>query len=362
MGATLEGNLIPDPHSRWMVTGGCGFVGANLADRLLSAGVAVTVVDNLSRRGSAENLAWLRGRHGSGWQFVDADVRNATAIERLIGDTKPDVLAHLAGQVAMTTSIADPRLDFEVNTGGTFNVLEGVRTSSPGTRVIYSSTNKVYGSLDRLRYDEGETRYVLPDHPSGLDESHPLEGETPYGCSKLAADQYVLDFAHTYGLETVVFRHSSMYGGRQFATFDQGWIGWFCSKALEMGDPAAPPFTIAGTGKQVRDVLQADDLVDAYLRAARASHRATGRAYNIGGGMANSLSLLELFAELEAITGNRLRFERTTARHGDQKVFVADLTAAGEQLGWVPRVTKEEGLRLMVGWSSELREGALANS
>ena len=338
----------------WLITGGCGFVGTNLADALLGKGEAVVILDNLSHVGSRDNLAWLHSRYGSDWRFVEADIRDTDAVAHLVQETKPHALAHLAGQVTMTKSIESPRLDFEINALGTLNMLEAVRLHSPTTIVLYSSTNKVYGSLDYLRYEETETRYILPDYPDGLDESLPLDGHSPYACSKLAADQYVRDYHRIYGIPTVVFRHSSMYGERQFATYDQGWIGWFCLKALEMADSNAPPFTISGTGKQVRDVLHANDLVSAYLSAVDHINRAAGHIYNVGGGQSNSLSLLELFHELEVLTGNKMRFRCLDWRPGDQKFFVANVALAGHELNWRPKISKVEGLAQMISWSREL--------
>ena len=338
----------------WLITGGCGFVGTNLADALLSKGENVAILDNMTRLGSRDNLTWLRSRHGSDWRFVEADIRNADAVDRLVLDTKPHALAHLAGQVAMATSIENPRLDFEVNVLGTLNVLESVRLHSPTTIVLYSSTNKVYGSLDYLRSEEAETRYLLPDYPFGLDESLSLDGHSPYGCSKLSADQYVRDYHRIYGIPTVVFRHSSMYGGRQFATYDQGWIGWFCLKALEMTRVNAVPFTISGDGKQVRDLLHADDLIRAYLQAVKYYERISGKIFNIGGGIENSLSLLELFAELELLTHNKMRYTRLDWRAGDQKVFVANYGAAQRDFLWRPAVEAREGISRMVEWSREI--------
>jgi len=258
----------------------------------------------------------------------------------------------------MTTSIENPRLDFEVNALGTLNVLEAVRLHSPTTTVLYSSTNKVYGSLDYLQYEETETRYVLQDYPDGVNESLPLDGHSPYGCSKLAADQYVRDYHRMYGIPTVVFRHSSMYGGGQFATYDQGWIGWFCLKALEMADPSAPMFTISGSGKQVRDALHSTDLVTAYLKAAAHIDKTAGQIYNIGGGQANSLSLLELFSNLEELTGNRMRFQRLDSRPGDQKVFVANIARAEKDFDWHPTVPIRLGLADALEWSQTLHQNA----
>lgn len=340
----------------WLITGGCGFVGTNLADALLADGKPVVILDNLSRVGARDNLGWLRSRHSSDWRFVEADVRDAGAVARLVKETEPRALAHLAGQVAMTVSVENPRYDFEVNALGALNVLEAVRLHAPTTIVLYPSSNKVYGSLDYMRYQETETRYVMPDYPNGLDESLQLDGHSPYGCSKLASEQYVRDYHRIYGVPTVVFRHSSMYGGRQFATYDQGWIGWFCQKALEMADPDAPPFTISGDGKQVRDVLYASDLVKVYLKAVEHIERAAGQIYNIGGGQANSLSLLELFRELEKLTGNKMRFRRLDWRQGDQKSFIADYRKAMAHIHWSPQVGVLEGLRRVIEWAQTLVE------
>ncbi len=340
---------------KWLINGGCGFVGSNLADALLRQGHDVTVLDNFSRAGSRQNLAWLRDSHGKDWRLIEADVRDGDSLCRIVREVQPDLVAHLAGQVAMTTSVENPRLDFEVNAMGTFNLLEAVRLACPTAGVLYSSTNKVYGSLDYLRYEERPTRYLLVDYPAGIDESLQLDGCSPYGCSKLAAEQYVRDYARMFGLRSVVFRHSSMYGGRQFATYDQGWIGWFCHKALEMSDPASPQFTICGDGKQVRDVLHADDLVSVYLAAAECLPEAAGEIFNIGGGMENSYSLLELFADLEAQTGHPMRYRRLPWRLGDQKVFVADVAKARRILGWSPKVHKAEGIRRMLEWTRQSR-------
>jgi CDP-paratose 2-epimerase len=336
---------------RWLITGGCGFVGANLADALFSRGDEVVLLDNLSRVGSRDNLNWLRSRHGNAWQFVEADIRNADGMARLVQATQPDALAHLAGQVAMTTSLQNPRLDFEVNALGTLSVLEASRLYSPTTIVLYSSTNKVYGDLEWVRYEELPTRFVAPDFPQGFDERIPLSFCSPYGCSKGSADQYMLDYARMFGLQTVVFRHSSMYGSHQFSTYNQGWIGWFCQKAIETRKGILrEPFTISGNGKQVRDLLHADDVVQLYLAAVGNIDRAKGRAFNVGGGMKNSLSLLELFALLRDLMDVDLRFRELKPRQGDQKVFVADNRNAQESFGWFPLVGKEEGLGRMLQW------------
>ncbi len=342
----------------WLITGGCGFIGSNLADFLLSRGKQVVLLDNLSRMGSRDNLQWLQSKHGANWEFIEADVRDSAAVEKAVGQLKPKTIAHLAGQVAMTTSLQNPRMDFEINGMGTLNVLEAARQYSPDSIVLYSSTNKVYGSLEGLNYQETDLRYKLVDHPNGLDESMQLDGHSPYGCSKLTGDQYVRDYSRMFGLRTVVFRHSSMYGGRQFATYDQGWVGWFCQKALDMENPNSRPFTISGNGKQVRDVLHAQDLVQVYMKAAEHIDLSSGKIYNIGGGMENSLSLLELFQMLENFTGHPLRFEKLIWRQGDQKVFVANVSKAARDFEWTPSVTKQDGIREMLEWSREIYHGS----
>jgi CDP-paratose 2-epimerase len=339
---------------KWFVTGGCGFVGSNLVNKLIQDGEDVTILDNLSRTGSSHNLEWLQSRFGKNFRFYQADIRNSDIVSQIVQEVQPDAIAHLAGQVAMTTSLSNPRLDFETNAGGTFNVLEAVRLNSPTTIVLYSSTNKVYGSLEQIRTEEIETRYTLPDYPLGLDESLPQDGHSPYGCSKLSADQYVRDYSRMYGIPTVVFRHSSMYGGRQYATYDQGWIGWFCQKSLEASRPEVQPFSINGNGKQVRDVLHAEDLIAVYRLAAANINKTAGKIYNIGGGMSNSLSLLELFNLLENINGHRLRYDHLESRPGDQKVFVANTALAAHDFGWSPQVSKEVGITQMLDWCREM--------
>ncbi len=332
-----------------LITGGCGFLGSNLASDALARGDELIIFDNLSRGGSRENLPWLQAQ--GKFIFEYGDIRNQNDITRIIQMHKPDAIFHLAGQVAMTTSIANPRMDFEVNALGTFNLLEAVRLYAPNSAFIYSSTNKVYGNLEQYNYIETDTRYKCIEFPNGFDEQTQLGFHSPYGCSKGAADQYVLDYARIFGLKTVIFRHSSMYGGRQFATYDQGWIGWFCQKAVEARKGLNKgPFTISGTGKQVRDVLHADDMKRLYMAALTNIERVQGQAFNIGGGVENSLSLLELIAFLEAVTGVEMDFRRLPPRESDQLVFVADLTKANSGLGWEPLVAAKEGIAQMVEW------------
>lgn len=336
-----------------LITGGCGFLGSNLAADALGRRDELLVFDNLSRSGSRANLAWLQ-TFGK-FAFEHGDMRNQNDITRVIQSFKPDAIFHLAGQVAMTTSIANPQMDFETNVLGTHNLLEAVRLYQPGAAVVYSSTNKVYGDLEQYGYRETATRYECIERPVGFDEATPLEFHSPYGCSKGAADQYMLDYARIFGLKTIVFRHSSMYGGRQFATYDQGWVGWFCQKAFETkAGRLAEPFTISGTGKQVRDVLHADDMKRLYVSVLRNIDQAGGQAFNIGGGYANSLSLLELFAMLEEITGTKLYYTRLPVRESDQRVFVADIAKAKRLLEWEPQVSSRSGIEQMVGWVAEV--------
>lgn len=340
-----------------LVTGGCGFLGSNVAAHFLQAGWDLTIIDALFRQGAEANLAWLRAQARTGQlTFLKHDLAEPEPVMQAFRRHGPfDFVCHLAGQVAMTTSLADPRRDFLTNALGTFNVLEAVRQFSPGALLAYSSTNKVYGDLESVRYAETPTRYTTPDFPAGFDESIPLDFASPYGCSKGAADQYVRDWHRNYGLKTVVFRHSSIYGGRQFATVDQGWIGWFCLQAIRQQQAARAaqaiePFTIAGSGKQVRDVLHGEDLVRLYAAAYEHRDQAAGEIFNIGGGPQNSLSLLELFQLLGQLTGVPLSFTQNPPRQSDQKVFVADLRKAARLLAWTPRLTKEEGIARMLRW------------
>lgn len=332
-----------------LITGGCGFLGSNLAQEALGRKHELVVFDNLSRMGSKENLLWLQGL--GEFKFINGDIRHQNIVEELIAELKPDTIFHLAGQVAMTTSISDPRQDFEINTLGSLNVLEAVRKHCPNAFIVYSSTNKVFGDLEWVNYEENEKRYKTPDFPNGFNESIPLNFSSPYGCSKGAADQYMLDYHKTFRLNTCVLRHSSMYGGRQFATFDQGWVGWFCVQALEeKSGKLKKPFTISGNGKQVRDVLHAEDMVNLYYSLTENISTVAGQVFNIGGGVDNSLSLLELFDLLEKELSVKLKFEQLPPRSSDQKVFVADLTKIHKIIGWQPKVNKLSGIQKMLEW------------
>ena len=334
-----------------LINGGCGFLGSNLAREGILKCNEVVVFDNLFRKGSAENLKYLETL--GEFKYINGDVRNQNDVETLFKNEGPfDAIFHLAGQVAMTTSIQNPRLDFEINTLGTFNVLECARKYSPKSAILYSSTNKVYGDLEQFNYEETEMRYICKQFPNGFNENIGLDFHSPYGTSKGSADQYMLDYARIYGLNTVVFRHSSMFGSRQFATENQGWIGWFIQKALEIkNNPCMPKFTISGNGKQVRDILYADDMVDLYYSATKNIEKIKGQAFNIGGGIENSLSLLELFKILEEKLNIKMEYKQLPPRESDQKIFVADTTKIEKAIGWKAKISKEQGIDNMIKWT-----------
>lgn len=338
---------------KYLITGGCGFIGSNLAAEVLKRGEELVVFDNLFRFGSSFNLDWLK-KQGE-FKYYPYDIRNLNDVETVIKDEKPDVVFHLAGQVAMTTSIINPRLDFEINAMGTFNLLDSIRKYSPNAMVLYSSSNKVYGDFNELSFEEGETRYTCKEYPNGFDENTNLDFHSPYGCSKGAADQYLLDFNRIYGIKTVVFRHSSMYGGNQHATIDQGWVGWFIQKALEIkNNKAKEKFTISGNGKQVRDVLHASDVVSLYFKAVENIDVAKGNSFNIGGGIENSLSLLELFKLLENMLEVKMEYKELPFRESDQLVFVANNKKAENILGWKALKTPKKGVLESLKWANSI--------
>lgn len=341
-----------------LVTGGCGFLGSNVAASFLAEHSEVVIIDALFRRGGEENLRWLQSQAGAKQltHYV-LDLADDTGLASIFSRHAPfDYICHFGGQVAMTTSLSDPRRDLLTNVVGTFNILEAARRQSSSALLAYSSTNKVYGDLQDLQCAENETRYYLPNFPAGFSELLPLDFASPYGCSKGAADQYFRDWFRNYGLQTVVFRHSSIYGGRQFSTFDQGWIGWFCQQAMEQKKRFAlqekpAPFTIQGSGKQVRDVLHADDLVQLYRKAFASREAIAGEIFNIGGGMQNSMSLLELFGLLEELLAiPPLVYEKLSRRQSDQDFFVADISKAARLLNWFPHVSARDGICRMLEW------------
>ena len=329
------------------ITGGCGFLGTNLAVYALQNDIELTIFDNLSRKGSLNNYQWLLEQ--GDFNYINGDIRNKNDVEETI-KLGFDAVFHLAGQVAMTTSIQNPYKDFEINALGTLNLLDSIRVHSPETKVFYSSTNKVYGDLEQFHYTELEKRYVCDEYPNGFDEKVTLDFHSPYGCSKGSADQYMQDFYRIFNIETVVFRHSSMYGGRQFSSYDQGWIGWFCQKALERKSNPESIFTISGNGKQVRDILYADDMVNLYFSGLENIELLKGQAFNIGGTIEQSLSLLELFALLEELEDVNLEYQHLPVRESDQKVFVADITKINDLIGWKPQVSAREGIERTLTW------------
>jgi CDP-paratose 2-epimerase len=331
----------------YLITGGAGFIGTNVADHYLSAGKRVTIFDNFTRDGSRENVRWLLERHGDKLTIVEGDVRNSEAPLHHLAEAA-DVVFHFAAQVAVTTSVTDPREDFEVNALGTFNVLEAVRKSARKPVVLYSSTNKVYGEMVDLDVVERGGRYSYVDCEHGVPESRPLDFHSPYGCSKGCGDQYVIDYGRVYGLQTVVFRQSCIYGPHQFGMEDQGWVAWFAIRALQN-----KPVTIYGDGKQVRDVLFIGDLIEAYNAAVTHIDRTSGHAYNIGGGPANTMSLIELLSLLHKRFGRPLQHSFDDWRTGDQKVFIGDVRKAKAHFGWEPRTSASEGVDKLISWLKE---------
>ncbi len=329
------------------ITGGAGFIGCNVASHHLRRGHEVVLFDNLSRAGTRGNLEWLRELEAP-LTFVHGDVRDAAAVQAAM-PTDVDVVYHLAAQVAVTTSVTDPREDFDINAAGTFNLLEAVRHRAPEAFVVYASTNKVYGGMETIEIEEGATRYRYRDLPEGISEEQPLDFHSPYGCSKGAGDQYVRDYARIYGLRTVVMRQSCIYGRRQFGVEDQGWVAHFCISAR-----LGRPITIYGDGKQARDVLWVDDLVAAYDAAYAHADRAAGQIYNIGGGPEHSMSIWAEFQPvLEDLAGREIVASFGDWRPGDQPVYVSDIRKAARELGWRPTVPVTYGVERLWQWVDE---------
>lgn len=333
-----------------LVTGGAGFVGCNVAAALLADGWRVRILDDLSRQGVRENLAWLVETHGSRVEPVVADLLDARRLPTALAGV--DAVYHFAAQVAVTTSLEDPVQDFRVNLLGTFQLLEAVRALNPPPRLVFASTNKVYGDLAALALREDERRYVSPQLPA-VDESRPLDFHTPYGCSKGAAEQYVLDYARSYGIPATVLRMSCIYGPHQFGTEDQGWVAHFLIRALQ-----GEPIDVFGDGKQVRDILYAEDLVRAQRAAVEHIDRLQGRAWNIGGGLANSVSLLEVLDLIAEVVGERPQVRFRPVRAGDQKYYVSDCAAFGAVTGWSPTVAPAQGIAMLADWFREHRFAA----
>ena len=334
----------------YLITGGAGFIGSNYVQRLLERSEQVTIYDNLSRPGAALNLKWLSQGHSDGaFELIVGDVRDVALLTATARSA--DVIVHLAGQVAVTTSVTHPREDFECNALGTFNVLEAARLSGRNPNILYASTNKVYGGMEEVRVLEKDTRYEYADYPLGMPESINLDFHSPYGCSKGAGDQYVRDYYRIYSLPTVVFRQSCIYGPRQFGIEDQGWLAWFIIAAITQR-----PITIYGNGKQVRDVLHVDDLLDIYDLAVAKIETTAGQVYNIGGGAQNTISVWKEFSpKLERLLGRQIPVSWSVWRPGDQPVYISDIRKAEKQLGWKPKINVDEGLQRLYQWVFENR-------
>ena len=332
-----------------IITGGAGFIGVNAAEALIRDGWHVVLFDNLSRKGTDLNLCYLRKKYPADCEFVQGDVRyDYSSLLQAVG--RAELVLHLAGQVAVSTSIIRPAEDFEINARGSLNVLEAVREAGNKPLVIYSSTNKVYGGMPDVVCVKQATRYIFRDFPEGIGEAQPLDFHSPYGCSKGAADQYVHDYGRIYEIPTVVFRQSCIYGRRQFGVEDQGWVAWFSIAAL-----LCRPITIYGDGLQVRDLLHVDDLVAAYQSAASNPVRVAGNIFNMGGGPTRTLSLVELLAFLEERLGKKIPISYADTRAGDQPVFIADIRKAERELNWRPAIDPLPGIGMLLDWITENR-------
>jgi CDP-paratose 2-epimerase len=330
-----------------LVTGGCGFIGSNLMDRLLTRGQHAVAFDNMSRPGAERNAEWLRAKFGSRFRLIRGDVRDPYAVKEVV--KKASVIYHLAGQVALTVSFLQPALDFESNALGTLNILEAARTSRWDPVLIYPSTNRVYGRMDNVEVVEKPSRYEYRDLFEGVSETQTLDFDSPYSLSKGMADQYVCQYNRIFGLRTVVFRQSTVYGYRQFGDEDQGWLAWFIIAAL-----TGRPMTIYGDGKQVRDVIFISDLLDAFDSAIARVDQVAGEVYNLGGGLTNSLSIWYEFGPiLEELCGRRIPVRYSAWRPGDQRVCIFDISKARRELGWSPKVDLKTGINELYRWIKE---------
>ena len=336
---------------KYLMTGGAGFIGSNYVHRLIQRGEHVTIFDNLSRAGAPRNIDWLKSQFGDdAVRLIVGDVRRADEIAEAAKNA--DIIVHLAGQVAVTTSVTNPREDFESNALGTFNTLEAARASGRDPIFIYASTNKVYGGMDDVALSEDATRWLYADLEHGCPETQPLDFHSPYGVSKGAGDQYVRDYARIYGLRSVVFRQSCIYGPRQFGIEDQGWLAWMTIAAV-----TGRQITVYGDGKQVRDVLHVEDLLNAYDAAVENIDVARGQIYNMGGGTRNVMAIWAEFGPiLERLLGKKIEVAHADWRPGDQKVFYADFRKAQRELGWEPKIDLEEGIERLFNWVKENRE------
>ena len=329
-----------------LITGGAGFIGTNAAAYYLKKGNKVVVYDNLSRAGAKQNLNWLK-KQGGNLVFVKGDIRDDKKLLETFKKYGPDLVLHLAAQVTMVTSVENPREDFEINALGTFNLLEAMRNTKSKAAALYSSTNKVMGELLHIPVLEKEKRYDYKNI-KGVNESFPLDFFGPYGCSKGAGDQYFLDYARIFGLNTIVFRQSGIYGSHQFGIEEQGWLAWFCNALL-----FDKPVTIFGNGKQVRDVLYIDDLLRAFDLALKNIKKTRGKAYNVGGGPKFSLSIWELFEILEKLAGKKFNYKFGPWRPGDQKVYISDISKAKKDFNWSPKISPKEGVKKLYIWIAQ---------
>jgi CDP-paratose 2-epimerase len=336
---------------KYLITGGLGMLGSNLAKRVIESGHKLCIIDSLFKLDGYNNLKWLQ-QFGN-FEFFNVDIKDLSNLASIFKNFVPDIVFHVAGQVAMTTSIIDPLRDFQTNAVGGFNVMYCIKQYCPNAIAIYSSTNKVYGDLLDIKYIEQNTRFVAENFENGFDENLPINYSTPYGCSKGVADGYFLDWAKIYNLNTVVLRHSTIYGNRQYANFEQGWIGWFCGQAVKSINNKDNTFTIAGTGKQVRDILYISDTVDLYFNLVNNINLVKGKAFNIGGGIQNSFSIIELLTFLEEILEVKLNYTKIQERQSDQKFFVCNFDSLTNLIGWLPKVSKFEGIKQMVNWLKE---------
>ncbi|STY29836.1 dTDP-D-glucose 4,6-dehydratase [Legionella wadsworthii] len=348
-------NKLMKDKQHTLITGGAGFIGTNLADRLLSQGKKVMIYDNLSRNGVEKNLQWLVDKYDNQLFIQISDIKEKGILQECVNNA--DQIFHFSGQVAVTSSLINPVQDFEVNLAGTFNVLEAIRRSSNKPPLLFTSSNKVYGDLTNIRLIENATRYYPENEEinlNGVDESCPLNFHSPYGCSKGSADQYVLDYARSFGLKAIVFRMSCIYGPHQFGTEDQGWVAHFAISALENR-----PIVIYGDGKQVRDILFVEDLIDAFILAQKNIHKISGNAFNIGGGPRNTVSLTEIIKLIQEQTGKPLNLAFEEWRIGDQQYYVSNINKFKNATGWNPKFSVSEGVDRLISWLSDSRNISL---
>ncbi|MCK4665395.1 GDP-mannose 4,6-dehydratase [Candidatus Dependentiae bacterium] len=329
---------------KMLITGGAGFIGSNTANFYLEKGNEVIIFDNLSRKGTEKNLQWLLKKYEN-LKFIKGSIVNYEELREICANNKFDACFHFAAQVAVTTSVTDPRPDFMVNALGSFNILEALRETGQDCPIIYTSTNKVYGEMTDIKVRDTGKRYEYEDYDKGIPENYPLDFHSPYGCSKGSGDQYFIDYARIYGLKTVIFRQSCIYGQRQFGNEDQGWVAHFIISAIK-----DKPLTIYGNGKQIRDILHIDDLINLYDLWIKNIEKVSGQAFNIGGGSNNTISLLELISILETQLNKKIKYNFADWRPGDQKVYVSNIARIGDVLNWKPEINIKNGIEKLINW------------